>query len=130
MEHQLFKVTQNAVIKNQEGLILILKHMSGNWLLPGGKINMGENFINGLRREIKEETGIENFKINKILNIDSWIEDENGTYVVTFLVGAHNVPKIKLGDEHIEYAWVGLKDLGKYQFWHEDIRKRIIMAFK
>lgn len=37
MEHQLFKVTQNAVIKNSKGLVLILRHTTGNWLLPGGK---------------------------------------------------------------------------------------------
>jgi 8-oxo-dGTP pyrophosphatase MutT (NUDIX family) len=130
MEHQLFKVTQNAVIKNSEGLVLILKHTTGNWLLPGGKINSGENSMDGLKREIKEETGIENFEINKILDIDSWIEDDKGTYVVTFLIDAPNVSEIKLSDEHIEYAWVGLDDIDNYHFWHEDIKKRIKMAFK
>ncbi len=130
MEHQLFKVTQNAVIKNPEGLVLILKHTTGNWLLPGGKINSGENSMDGLKREIKEETGIENFKINKILDIDSWIEGDKGTYVVTFLIDAPDVSGVKLSDEHIEYAWAGLDDLDSYHFWHEDIKKRIKMAFE
>ncbi len=62
MEHQLFKVTQNAVIKNPKGLVLILKHKTGDWLLPGGKINSEENSMDGLKREIKEETRIENLK--------------------------------------------------------------------
>lgn len=130
MEHRLFKITQNAVIKNPEGLVLILKHTTGNWLLPGGKINKGENSTDGLKREIKEETGIETFKINKILDINSWIEGDKGSCVVTFLVDTPDISKIKLSDEHMEYAWVGLNDLDKYQFWHEDIKKRIKMAFE
>lgn len=129
MEYQLFRVTQNAIIKNTEGLILILKHSTGNWLLPGGKINSGENSMDGLKREIKEETGIEGFEINKILDIDSWIENDKGTYVVTFLIDASEISEVKLSDEHIEYAWVGLDDLDQYQFWHEDIKKRIKMGF-
>jgi len=129
MEHQLFKVTQNAVIKNPKGLVLILKHTTGNWLLPGGKINKGENYLDGLKREMREETGIENFKINRILDIASWIEDDKGTYVVTFLVDVPDASVIKLSDEHIEYAWVKLDDLNKYRFWHPDIEKRIRMAF-
>ena len=130
MEHQLFKVTQNAVIKNDAGSILILKHTTGNWLLPGGKINKGENSIEGLSREINEETGIKDFKINKILDVNSWIENDKGSYVVTFLINIPKMQDVKLSDEHIEYAWVGLNDLDNYQFWHEDIKKRIKMAFR
>lgn len=129
MEHQLYKITQNAVIKNDAGLVLILKHPTGNWLLPGGKINKGENSLDGLKREVKEETGIKNFKINRILDIASWIEDDKGTYVITFLVHVPDTSEIKLSDEHIEYAWVKLDDLDKYHFWHKDIEKRIRMAF-
>lgn len=129
MEHQLFKVTQNAVIKNPDGMVLILKHTTGNWLLPGGRVNRGEKPIDGLRREIREETGIENFEITKILDADSQIEGGNGTYIVTFLIDVSNASEIKLSNEHIEYAWVGINDLGKYHFWHEDIEKRIKTAF-
>lgn len=132
MEYQLFKITQNAIIQNSEKLVLILKDPTGNWLLPGGKINKGEAWEDGLRREIKEETGIENFEINKILSIDSRIEDDKdkGAYVVVFLIDVPDVSQIKLSDEHVEYAWVGLDDLDKYQFWHEDIRGRIKMVFE
>lgn len=129
MEHQLFKVTQNVVIKNSEGLVLILRHTTGNWLLPGGKINSGENSMEGLKREVREETGIENFGINKILDIDSWIENGKGTFVVTFLVDTEDTSDVKLSNEHTEYNWVSQEDLDSYHFWHEDIKKRIKMAF-
>lgn len=130
MEYQLFKITQNAVIKNNDELVLILKHTTGNWLLPGGKINKGETWIDGLIRELKEETGIRDFKISKILDVAGWTENDTGSYVVTFLIDVQKAPEIKLSDEHTEYAWVGLNNLDNYQFWHEDIKKRIKMAFE
>ncbi|MFZ2356994.1 MAG: NUDIX domain-containing protein, partial [Candidatus Omnitrophota bacterium] len=58
MEHQLFKITQNAVIKNTSGSVLVLCHTTGKWLLPGGKINAGETWLEGLQRELREELSI------------------------------------------------------------------------
>ncbi|PIT93075.1 MAG: hypothetical protein COU06_01950 [Candidatus Harrisonbacteria bacterium CG10_big_fil_rev_8_21_14_0_10_38_8] len=129
MEHQLFKVTQNVVVRNPEGLVLLLKHTTGKWLLPGGKINSGESSMDGLKRELKEETGIKDFEVERILDISTWIGDNEGTYIVTFLINISDIPDINLSEEHSEYAWSGLNELDKYDFWHEDIKKRIKMAF-
>ncbi len=128
MEPQIFKITQNIIFQNNEGKVLILKHTTGNWLLPGGKINKGETWIDGLTREIKEETGIVNFKIERIIDIDSWIENDMGYYVATFIISVPFISGITLSEEHIEYAWVGLNDLDKHQFWHEKIKNRIRKA--
>ncbi|MBU1255394.1 NUDIX hydrolase [Patescibacteria group bacterium] len=128
MTAQLFKITQNTIIQNQEKAILILKHNTGKWLLPGGKIQKGESWIKALKREIKEETGITEFEIKKILDIDSWIENETGYYVVTFIATILKIDKITLSNEHIEYAWIKLPDLDNYDFWHENIKKRIKKA--
>jgi len=99
---QLFKITQNIIIQNQGKATLILKHKTGKWLLPGGKIQKDESWIKALRREIKEETGITEFEIKKILDIDSWTEDETGYYVVTFVAKIPKLGKITLSDEHID----------------------------
>jgi len=128
MTTQLFKITQNAIIQNQEKAILILKHNTGKWLLPGGKIQKGKSWMDALKREIKEETGITKFEIKKILDIDSWTENETSYYVVTFVAKILKVDKITLSDEHIDYAWVKFPDIDNYNFWHENIKKRIKRA--
>lgn len=55
---------KDLVVK--DGKILLLKEspkLSGQWELPGGGLDFGEDIFKGLRREIKEETGL---KIKKI----------------------------------------------------------------
>lgn len=129
MEHQLFKITQNAVIKNASGGVLIVRHTTGKWLLPGGKINKGETWVEGLHRELREEVSLTNFQISKILDIDTWNEDSDGCCVITYLIETPEEFSVRLGDEHKEYAWVYRRDLDKYDFWNPKIAERIKKAF-
>lgn len=129
MEHQLFKITQNAVIKNTSGSVLVLCHTTGKWLLPGGKINAGETWLEGLQRELREELSIPDFQIAKILDVDSWIEKKDGYCVITYLIESSKEFTIKLSDEHDKYAWIQLEDLDKYEFWTPKIKDRIRKAF-
>ena len=62
MTHARFTVTAGAVIQNEEGKVLLLKHTfrSGSgWGLPGGFLEGGEQPVEGLRRELREEIGLE-----------------------------------------------------------------------
>lgn len=129
-EHQLFKVGQNAVIRNDKNAVLILRHKKGGkWLLPGGRINKGENWLEGLKREVKEETGIMHFTIDDVLDIDSFPDNGIFCYIVTFLCRAKD-KDVKLSEEHDDYAWISnVDELEKYNFWHKDIVKRIKTAF-
>lgn len=118
--HKLFEVSQNAIIQNTMGEILILKK-DGKWMLPGGRLKEGENWFEGLSREIREETGITNFSIEKILDVDN----SGKIYFVTFLCKDMGNSGIKLSAEHQEYVWLNMKDINRYEFWHEKIKKRL-----
>ena len=62
LAHTRFAVTAAALIFNQTGQILLLKHRfraGSGWGLPGGFLETGEQPIDALRRELREELDLE-----------------------------------------------------------------------
>src|SRR6185295_12808470 len=62
LAHTRFTVTAGALIFNQNGQILLLKHRfraGSGWGLPGGFLESGEQPIDALRRELREELNLE-----------------------------------------------------------------------
>ncbi len=60
--HARFTVTAGAVIFNDQRQVLLLKHRfraGSGWGLPGGFLERGEQPIDALRRELREEIGLE-----------------------------------------------------------------------
>ena len=60
--HTRFTVTAGAVIFNDQKQVLLLKHRfraGSGWGLPGGFLEQGEQLIDALRRELREEIGLE-----------------------------------------------------------------------
>ena len=62
LTHTRFTVTAGAVIFNKQKQVLLLKHRfraGSGWGLPGGFLERGEQPIDALRRELREEIGLE-----------------------------------------------------------------------
>ena len=65
-----FTVSVIAIILNESGEVLLLDHVlrpASGWGIPGGFLNHNEQPVEALRRELREETGIELNAI-KLLN--------------------------------------------------------------
>ena len=57
-----FAVSAGAIITNQDGRVLLLKHRfrpSPGWGIPGGFLEKGEQPEQAVRRELREETELE-----------------------------------------------------------------------
>jgi 8-oxo-dGTP diphosphatase len=63
------------------------KHMAGEWEFPGGKLEPGEDRFEGLKRELREELGIETIRATPLIAyehryaeravlLDLWIVEE------------------------------------------------------
>ncbi|MBT2208696.1 NUDIX hydrolase [Actinomadura sp. NEAU-AAG7] len=48
-----------VVIDDQDRALLIRRLENGRWEPPGGVLELGEIFAEGVRREVKEETGLD-----------------------------------------------------------------------
>jgi 8-oxo-dGTP pyrophosphatase MutT (NUDIX family) len=61
--------TQSAggVVINKEGLILVVSQRGTSWSLPKGHIEEGEDKLTAARREIYEESGVQNLTLIKEL---------------------------------------------------------------
>jgi mutator protein MutT len=60
--HTRFTVTAGAIVFNDAGQVLLLKHRfraGSGWGLPGGFLEAGEQPVDALRRELREEIGME-----------------------------------------------------------------------
>ena len=66
LSHPRFAVTAGAIITDNQGRVLLLKHRfrpGTGWGMPGGFIEEGEQPEEALRRELREEVGLEVEKI-------------------------------------------------------------------
>ena len=81
-EHKLFKINQGAILQNAEGRVLILRK-NGKWMLPGGRMEEGEDWLHGLKREMQEETGIVDFAIVRPASVGTVGEIVNAERLLT-----------------------------------------------
>lgn len=59
------KQTKSAggVVLNKQGLVLVVNQRGKSWSLPKGHIEAGENALEAAKREISEESGVENLEL-------------------------------------------------------------------
>ena len=119
MNYELFQLGVKALIKNDDNQVLILFHSPKNvdikpyWDLPGGRIEKGKTIEDTLKKEIKEEIGIDKFNNKGLLSATiANFNLENGDGLILFVYDC-SLPKdikIKLGNEHTEFNWVDKRE--------------------
>jgi 8-oxo-dGTP diphosphatase len=52
-------VVVGSLVRNAEDQILLIRHHQRGWEIPQGRVEEGENLLDALRREVREEAGVE-----------------------------------------------------------------------
>ena len=107
-----------AVVYNKEGQILLLRRSEiiavspGTWDFPGGKLEKGEDPIEGVKREIFEETGLKAYSVTPIDVISFTNKNEQFVVVVGYRVYVRS-KRVTLSREHDQYMWVTIQEAAK-----------------
>lgn len=125
------QVAVKAVIQNKEGKFLIVRE-GGRWQAVGGRLEKGEKLEEGLRRETREETGIIDLEVGKVIHVDEWFSKPEGELkhiVALFFLCSVDSGEVVLSDEHQEFAWVTVDDLDAFgDKIEKEIKQAIILA--
>ena len=127
---RVLQVGVKAVIRDDAGRLLLLKKeqpFEGDtiikWEIPGGRIDVGEPTIDALKREIKEETGLDVISIERVLAAQDILKNPKLHVVrITYLVTTAGEIVVNHSDTsdtlHSEARWYTLEELKKLPLDH------------
>jgi len=115
-----------AVIFNEKGEVLMMQEAksscAGQWYLPAGKMEPGEDIVEAAVREVKEETGLD-FQVSSLLLVESaggcWFR-----FIVTgTVIGGRLKTPADADSESLQAKWV--EDISKMSLRANDILPHI-----
>jgi len=114
------QVGVKILLKNTKGKYLILHRSSkkyrnakGFWDIPGGRIKVGTKLIDNLKREIKEETGLQLKDTPKLIAAQDILRVK-GKHIVRLTYMGIAKGKVELDpNEHDDYRWLSKNEIKK-----------------
>ena len=124
------RIGGGAIVLNEKNQVFGGKRKDNpvdKWQMPQGGVNEGEDLTSAMKRELNEETGIQNIKI--LNEIDGWFEYELPNYllgkiwrgkfrgqkqkwfIVKFLGNDEEINLEKDKPEFIEWKWLDIENL-------------------
>ena len=124
------RIGVGAIVLNNKNQVFVGKRKDNpvdKWQMPQGGVNDGEDLTSAMKRELNEETGIQNIKI--LNEIDGWFEYELPNYllgkiwrgkfrgqkqkwfIVKFLGNDEEINLEKDKPEFIEWKWLDIENL-------------------
>ncbi len=121
------------IFNNDESKVLLFKVTNRDfYLLPGGKINELEESIDAIKREIKEETGLEDIEYKFLGICEELVNDKgyNNHQIDLIYKGIYKRVINKevfngLEGDWINFKWVNIKDIDNYLIYPNIINSMI-----
>ncbi|GLC30184.1 NUDIX hydrolase [Clostridium omnivorum] len=132
MNYPVHIVAVGGLIENEEGQILMIKSPDRGWEIPGGQVEAGETLTDALKREVKEETGID-IEVGDLRavhsNITKRVQPDGvspiGSIVSFGFTGRAVSGELTTSDESLEVTWVNrekILDLIDEDFMRDKVR--------
>ena len=86
-----FILVTNALIERNGKYLMVeegKEHVKGQWNIPGGGIELTESPKEAIRREVKEETGLEVTELNGLITVLNGNSSKDGRPVLILLISA------------------------------------------
>jgi len=146
-QNKLHEITVTGIVI-KEGKFLITKRslnkkaFPGKWTVPGGRLEL-EDYIHlpkdtshhwynvlekVLKREVKEETGLE-IKNLKYLTSMTFIKPDNTPVLIVSLYADYSNGEVELDEESIDFKWVDVEEAKNYDLI-EGIYEEFLMLDK
>ena len=125
-----------AAVFNEQGAVLLVKRGrppgAGNWGLPGGLLDLGEQLVDGARREVREECNVECEVMGLVAAFEPIQRDGEGRieyhYVVLDYWARYLGGEAVAQDDAAAVAWVRMQELDGYRL-RPDSRAVVEKAF-
>ena len=103
--------------------------LKGEWSIPGGMLELGEELTTGVRRELLEETGLEVEPLEMILAFDRILHEGERVkyhYVIVDYLCRKKRGRLRPASDVVDARWVRQEDLPKYHL--TDMATTVIIA--
>ena len=144
------RIGVGAIVLNNKNKIFVGKRADNpvnKWQMPQGGVNKGENLINAMKRELMEETSIQNIKVLK--KIDRWFKYElpkdllgiiwkgkfrgqkQKWFIVRFIGNESEINLKTKHPEFIEWKWIEIDELTNVIVdFKKDVYKKLVIELK
>ncbi|WP_309493371.1 NUDIX hydrolase [Candidatus Hecatella orcuttiae] len=116
------RVGVGALIRCGEQVLLVRRKFEpgkGLWSIPGGLVELGERLEEAVRREVKEETGLD-VAIENLINVGEVIEaDGEGRILFHYVLIDYSARpvggRLTGSPESLEVKWVKAREISRYK---------------
>lgn len=130
-------MTTDCVIFGYDGkelkVLLIergIEPFKGCWAFPGGFLNMDEDALAGARRELKEETGLEDAFIEQFHTFSEPGRDPRGRVITIAHYALVKIQEVEGGDDAAQARWFSIGEVPPLAFDHDRILRMAMSRLK